>query len=56
MQVWCKLHATSPQRAAFNGLALAIVHTKQGQAGKLVLTASSEGMGSAQVNLSRTVP
>lgn len=46
----------SPQRKAFNGLALAIVRTKPGQAGKLVLTAKSEGLGSAQVNLSSSAP
>jgi beta-galactosidase len=46
----------SPQRAAFNGLALAIVRTRAGQAGKLVLTAKSEGLGSARVELSSSAP
>jgi beta-galactosidase len=41
----------SPRRKAFNGLALAIVRTKAGQAGKMVLTATAEGLGSAQVAL-----
>lgn len=41
----------SPQRAAFNGLALAIVRTKPGQAGKIVVTATSGGLGSAKVTL-----
>ena len=41
----------SRQRNAFNGLALVIVRTKAGQAGKLVLTAKSEGLGSVQVSL-----
>jgi beta-galactosidase len=46
----------SPQRAAFNGLALVIVRTRPGQAGKLVLTARSEGLGKAQVILNSSVP
>jgi beta-galactosidase len=41
----------STGRAAFNGLALAIVRTRPGQAGKLVLTAKAEGLSSAQVTL-----
>ncbi len=41
----------APQRKAFNGLALVIVRTKAGQAGKVVLTAKSEGLGSAKVTL-----
>jgi beta-galactosidase len=46
----------SPERAAFNGLALVIVRTRPGQAGKLVLTAHSEGLGSARVDLSSSAP
>jgi beta-galactosidase len=46
----------SPRRAAFNGLALAIVRTRAGQAGKLVLTARAEGLGSAQVTLTSSAP
>ena len=46
----------APQRAAFNGLALVIVRTKPGQAGKLVLTARSEGLGDAHVTLSSSGP
>ena len=41
----------SPQRAAFNGLALAIVRTKPGQAGRIVVSATSDGLGSAKVIL-----
>jgi beta-galactosidase len=41
----------SPERPAFNGLALAIVRTKAGQGGKIVVTATSEGLGSAKVEL-----
>ncbi len=41
----------SPRRNAFNGLALAIVRTRPGQAGRMVLTATAEGLGSAQVAL-----
>nr|WP_315222766.1 beta-galactosidase GalB [uncultured Duganella sp.] len=42
----------SPERPAFNGLALAIVRTRAGQGGKIVVTATSEGLGSAKVELS----
>ena len=41
----------SPRRKAFNGLALAIVKTKAGEAGKLTLTASADGLEGAQVTL-----
>jgi beta-galactosidase len=41
----------SPQRKAFNGLALAIVKTKAGEGGKLTLSASAEGLEGAQVTL-----
>ncbi|WP_338762630.1 beta-galactosidase GalB [Massilia sp. METH4] len=41
----------SPERKAFNGLALAIVRTRAGQAGKMVLTATADGLQSAQVTL-----
>ncbi|MEO5932384.1 MAG: beta-galactosidase GalB [Duganella sp.] len=41
----------SPERPAYNGLALAIVRTRAGQGGKIVVTATSEGLGSAKVEL-----
>ncbi|QJE01827.1 DUF4982 domain-containing protein [Massilia forsythiae] len=41
----------SPQRNAYNGMALAIVRTRAGEDGRMVLTASAEGLGSAQVVL-----
>jgi beta-galactosidase len=41
----------STSRKAFNGMALAIVRTRPGQAGKLVLTASAPGLGSTKVAL-----
>jgi beta-galactosidase len=41
----------SPERAAFNGLALAIVKTRPGQAGKIVVRAVSDGLGSATLTL-----
>jgi beta-galactosidase len=41
----------SPERAAFNGLALAIIKTRPGQAGKIVVRAVSDGLGSATVAL-----
>ena len=46
----------SQQRAAFNGLALVVVRTRAGQAGKLVLTANSAGLGSTQVVLASALP
>jgi beta-galactosidase len=46
----------SPQRNAFNGLALAIVRTKAGQAGKLVLTATADGLEEAKVTLESKAP
>ncbi|HEX7987403.1 MAG TPA: beta-galactosidase GalB, partial [Duganella sp.] len=42
----------SPERPAYNGLALAIVRARAGQGGKIVVTATSEGLGSAKVELS----
>jgi beta-galactosidase len=39
----------SPNRKAFNGLALAIVRAKRGQAGTITVTAKSEGLTTAQV-------
>lgn len=42
----------SPERAVYNGLALAIVRTKAGKGGPIVVTATSEGLGSAKVTLS----
>jgi len=41
----------SPSRKAFNGMALAIVRTRAGQAGKLILTASAPGLGSTKITL-----
>jgi beta-galactosidase len=42
---------SSPQRKAFNGLALAIVRAKRGQSGQIVLTAKSEGLTTATATL-----
>ncbi len=42
--------------AAFNGLALAIVRTRAGECGKLVLTATSAGLRPATVELSSAAP
>src|SRR5208337_4367327 len=44
---------SSPQRKAFNGLAMAIVKAKRGQSGTITLTARSEGLepASATINL-----
>jgi beta-galactosidase len=42
----------APTRKAFNGLALVIVRAKAGQAGEIVLTASSGGLAGAKVKLS----
>jgi beta-galactosidase len=41
----------SPERAAFNGLALAIVRARAGEAGQIVVTAASEGLAGASVTL-----
>jgi len=41
----------SPQRKAFSGLCLAIVRAKPGQAGTIKLTASSEGLKAAVVEI-----
>ncbi|PWF55419.1 beta-galactosidase GalB [Massilia glaciei] len=41
----------SPERAAFNGLVLAIVRTKAGAAGPIVVTAASAGMASVKLTL-----
>jgi len=41
----------SPERRAFNGLALAIVKTRAGEPGKLTLTATADGLEPAQVTL-----
>jgi beta-galactosidase len=41
----------SPLRAAFNGLALAIVRTRQGEGGPIVVTAASDGLAGAKVTL-----
>ena len=46
----------SPQRKAFNGLALAIVRTRAGAAGKVTLTASADGLAGAQVVLDTRTP
>jgi beta-galactosidase len=42
----------SPERAAFNGLALAVVRTRPGQAGQIVVSAASDGLAGAKVTLS----
>jgi len=39
----------SPDRRAFNGMALAIVRAKPGQSGRIVLSAESEGLKPASV-------
>lgn len=41
----------SPERAAFNGLALAIVRAKPGQKGLITVRASAQGLRSAEVQL-----
>lgn len=41
----------SPDRKAFNGLALAIVRAKPGQAGPIIVTAKSDGLPDAQVTI-----
>ena len=41
----------SHERNAYNGLALAIVKTRAGEGGKVVLTASADGLEGAQVTL-----
>jgi beta-galactosidase len=41
----------SPERAAFNGLALAIVRTRPGQGGRIVVSASGDGLAGASVTL-----
>lgn len=41
----------SPERKAFNGLALVIVRAKAGQSGKIKLTAKAEGLKTATVTL-----
>jgi beta-galactosidase len=46
----------SPRRNAFNGLALAIVRTRAGQAGKVELTATAEGLAGAKVTLESMAP
>jgi beta-galactosidase len=39
----------SPARRAFNGLCLAIVRARRGEAGRIVVTASSEGLQDAAI-------
>lgn len=46
----------SSTREAFNGLALVIVRTLPGQAGKLTLSASAQGLGAATVTLDSAAP
>ena len=41
----------SPQRKAFNGLALAIIRTRSGQTGDIVVKAKSVGLAAAEVTL-----
>ncbi|HUF08400.1 MAG TPA: beta-galactosidase GalB [Rhodothermales bacterium] len=42
---------TSPDRKAFNGLALAIIRAKPGESGDITVTASSEGLDVAEVEI-----
>jgi beta-galactosidase len=42
----------SPERKAFNGLALVVVRAKPGQAGEITLKAGSQGLRSATIRLS----
>jgi beta-galactosidase len=42
---------SSPDRKAFNGLALAIVKAKRGQAGVITVTATSEGLTAAKTTI-----
>jgi beta-galactosidase len=44
----------SPERAAFNGLALVIVRTHKGQTGTIRLKCTSPDLTSAEINLSST--
>lgn len=46
----------STNRKAFNGMLLAIVRTRRGEAGKLVLTASAPGLGSQEMTLESRAP
>ena len=46
----------SPERAAFNGLALVIVRTKAGAAGSLTLKATSDGLAGAEIALTSVAP
>ena len=41
----------SPERAAYNGLALAIVRTRAGQSGAITVRATSDGLAGADVSL-----
>jgi beta-galactosidase len=41
----------SPERQAFNGLALAIVRAKPGESGRIRLTAEAEGLKSGSVTI-----
>ncbi len=42
---------SSKERKAFNGLALAIVKAKRGQAGTITMTAKSEGLTAASTKI-----
>ena len=42
---------SSPERNAFSGLALAIVRAQPGQSGQIVITATSNGLAEASVQL-----
>ncbi len=46
----------SPERDAFNGLALVIVRTKSGAAGPLKLKATSDGLAGAEIVLNSAAP
>ena len=43
--------ATAAERSAFNGLCMAIVQSKRGEAGQVAITVSSEGLKSATVSV-----
>ncbi len=41
----------SPERAAFNGLALAIIRTRAGQPGAITVRATSDGIAAGEISL-----
>jgi beta-galactosidase len=46
----------SPDRQAFNGLALAIVRAKSGQSGSIIIRAKSDGLQEAQCEIAARDP